>query len=504
MKANMNLLHKILGYGNSLYILAALFLMILLGTSCDSLLDVDADGNISGDVYESEANIKSALSGAYYSLGGIYDGVDGGELFGGDFMLIPALFVAQNGSEVSWDRSNAPLYSDFIDNSVVNTNVRIESNWRRSYEVINLLNNVIKNIDNVTTEKDKIQGEALAMRAMLYFEMVRLWGPEYDASTTSTTTIPLLTEPIEEVEDITTPTLATVSAIYDRVETDLTQASTLLQPLGKNGTNISYYTCQAYLMRLAMHKGLYDDAESFADNILGANAFQLVNTPVEAFNNANNSTEDIFAIQQTISDNTGDITSGTGLTNNYASLNGVGIGAFRVLGGGLVTKATSLQNGPQFSNADLRGMRDRDSNTQYTAADVNAAFYRHITSTSLFSPSKFMASDRVIPAIRLAEIYLARAEAIYQQNPSIDADAIADLNEIRTRANLVALQASDFGTADALMDSIKLEKKREFLYEGLIFHDLKRWDDGIGNPSTPATDAKFILPIPQAETDTWK
>ncbi len=479
-------------------------MLLVFGTSCDSLLDVEADGNISGEVYESEANIKAALYGAYYSLGGIYDGADGGELFGGDFKLIPALFVAQNASEVAWDKARAPLYSDFIDNNVVNTNVRIESNWRRSYEVQNVLNNILKNIDNVTTDKDKIQGEALAMRGMLYFEMIRLWGAEYDNSTINTAAIPLLNEPITEVEQITTPTLATVGAFYTQIEADLTQASTLLLPLGKNGTNISYYTCQAYLMRVAMHKDDYAKAETHADNILDAGIFELVATPVDAFNNFNNSSEDIFAIQQTLSDNTGDVTSGTGLANYYASLNGVGIGAFRVLAGSLITKQASLPNGPKFSAVDLRGVRDLNSDINYTADDVTTAFYRHITSTSLYSPSKFMSADRVIPVVRLAEIYLSRAESIYQQTNTVDADAIADLNMIRKRANIPEVQVSDFGSAAALLDSIKLEKKREFLYEGLVFHDLKRWNDGIGNPATPATDPKFILPIPQAETDTWK
>ncbi|MFT6865705.1 MAG: hypothetical protein ACJA08_000530 [Cyclobacteriaceae bacterium] len=477
---------------------------LIFGASCDSLLDVEADGNISGDVFKSEANITAALYGAYYSLGGIYDGSDGGELFGGDFMLIPSLFVAQNASEVSWDKANAPLYSDFIDNNVINTNVRIESNWRRSYEVQNLLNNILKNIDNVTTNKNKIQGEALAMRGMLYFEMIRLWGAEYDISTINQSAIPLLTEPITEVDQIKTPALATVGAFYTQIETDLNQASVLLQPLGTNGTNISYYTCQAYLMRIAMHKDQYDIAETHADNILDAGIFELAATPVDAFNNFVNSSEDIFAIQQTISSNTGDVTSGTGLTNYYASLNGVGIGAFRVLSGSLTTKQASLRNGPRFSAVDLRGMRDLDSDINYTSEDVSEAFYRHITSTSLYSPSKFMSADRVIPVIRLAEIYLARAESIYQQTNTADADAIADLNMVRTRANLPAVLVSDFNDPAALLDSIKLEKKREFLYEGLVFHDLKRWNDDIGNPATPATDPKFILPIPQAETDTWK
>lgn len=507
MKQNMKTLIDALKGSKRIYIQVNLFIIVILAASCESALDIDADNNISGDVFANEENIKSALVGAYFNLGGIYDGVEGGELFGGDFMLIPMLFVAQNVSEVLWDRSEGPQYTDFIDNEVINTNLRIESSWRRAYEVINLLNNVIKNIDNVTTERDRIEGEALAMRGILYFEMIRLWGAEYDAATLNNTSIPLITEPFEEVSDIQTPTLATINAIYTKVEEDLSAAAALLQPLGKNGVNISYYTCQAYLMRHAMHKGDYAAAETFANEILdqgqASSVFSLTSSPLDAFNNFSNSTEDIFAIQQTQTNNAGDITTGSGITNFTSSLAGKGIGALRLQGGSF-TNLSTLINRPKFTPDDIRGIRDLTmDNENYTPESVTTAFYTHITSSNTFSPSKFMSADRVIPVVRLAEIYLARAEAIYEQAPSISDEAIADLNEIRTRSNISALQSSDFVSADALLDSIKIEKKREFLYEGLIFHDLKRWNDGIGNPAVPATDPKFILPIPQSETDTW-
>lgn len=489
----------------SIYV--SLLSLVLISASCDKALEVEAEGTISGDIFTSEENIVDALAGAYYSLGGIYDGVDGGELFGGDFMLIPALFVAQNASEVSWDRTNGPQYSDFIDNSVQPTNTRLESNWRRAYEVINVLNNIILNIENVTTDKDKVHGEALAMRGILYFEMVRLWGAEYEVSTSGNTSIPLLLTPIVKVEDIKTPTLATLEAVYTQVKADLSSASGMLQSLGKNGTNISYYTCQAYLMRVAMHQGEYGTAKTHADNIIAAvpGTFDLATTPMEAFNNSSNSVEDIFAIQQTLSNNAGDITSGTGATNYYSSLSGKGIGALRVLSASLTTRNESLVNGPRYNPEDLRNVRDGDTNEFSTPESVTGAFYRHISSTSLFSSSKFMSSETVLPVVRLAEIYLARAECDLMENDAITTTAIEDLNMIRGRAGLSALQTSDFAVTTALMDSIKLEKKREFLYEGLIFHDLRRWNDEIGNstPETYGQDAKFILPIPQSETDTW-
>ncbi len=488
------------------YLIQLIAIVVMaLSISCDSLLDVEADGVIGGEIYNSQENIQKALNGAYYSFGGIYDGTDGGELFGGDFILIPTLIVAQNVSEVSWDGTNGPLYSDFLDNKILPTNLRIESNWRRSYEVINILNHILKNINNVTTEKDRIEGEALAMRGMLYFEMVRLWGAEYESTTISSPSIPLLTEPISTVKDIVTPTLATVGKVYEQVQEDLEAASILLEPLGKNGANLSHYACEAILMRVAMHKGEYNQAETHASKIIGTNGvFDLTDTPFEAFNNFENSVEDIFGIQQTVANNTGDITTSTGLTYYYSSVVGKGVGALRIQGASFNT--TSLINRPKFAPEDLRGMIISDTDSMSLVGNIDELFYRNINNTSTFSSGKYLSADRVIPVIRLAEIHLARAEAIARQDNAVTQEAIDDLNETRTRAGVVALQVDDFtnGGFDALIDSIKIEKKREFLYEGLIFHDLKRWNDEIGIPGTPATDPKFILPIPQSETDTWK
>ena len=50
-----------------------LFVLLLTAFSCDSLLDVEADGTISGDVLTNDAAIESALIGAYYNFGGIFE-----------------------------------------------------------------------------------------------------------------------------------------------------------------------------------------------------------------------------------------------------------------------------------------------------------------------------------------------------------------------------------------------------------------------------------------------
>ncbi len=491
--------------------LRLIVIMLSLGTmiSCESLLDIDAENTISGDILTDEASIQKVLNNAYYNLMGIYDGSNGGELLGGDFKLIPTLLSRRNANEISWDDVNAPPYSDFIDKDILLTNLRVEANWRRAYEVLNVVNNILENLDKIAdaSAKARIEGECKAIRGILYFEMVRLWGPQYEegGSSLNVPTIPLLTKPIVSVGEIKTPTLSTVAEVYTQVDIDLTNASSLLEPFGKNGVNISYYACQAYLMKVAMQKSDFEAAEIHADNVIESGMFSLVNSPLLAFNNNSNCSEDILAVQQTQANTTGDKSTGTGLTNHFSSLTESGIGTMRILEFSL--SSSFVDNTPFFSDADIRGMVDDQVDEQTRATDINTAFYTNILNTSTISSSKFMTADKVIPVIRLAELHLTRAEAIFEQTLDINPTALEDLNLIRTRAGLTELVVADFaGDPYAFYDSLVLEKTREFMYEGLLYHDLKRratYLDGIRMANSDPLDDKFILPIPQAETDTW-
>lgn len=487
-----------------------LIVLLLTAFSCDSLLDIEADGTISGDVLSSDAAIENALLGAYYSFGGIADGTDGGELLGGDFAIIATLLGRANGQEIFWSSATGPAYANFIDKDIINTNTRVEANWRRAYEVINAVNNILANIEDVSSagDRDRIRGEALAMRGILYFEMVRLWAPQYDAdgvSPGSTLAIPIVTTPINDVSEISTPTLSTIDQVYQHATDDLTTASMLLETLGSNGTRLSYYACQAYLARMSMQQNNYFDAILYLNEVISSGAYALTSSPQAAFNNSINSTEDIFAIQQTLSNTAGDRSTGTGLVNFYSPLSESGLGTMAIIRSSLT--ADIPFNSPRFEDQDLRWTVDVDVNASTTFSQVNTAFIKNIPNNNndLLSTTKYLRGDRVLPVIRLAEMHLSRAEALHEINPAaINETALGDLNLIRTRAGLPALAASDFADAAAFLDSVKLERKRELLFEGQLLHDLRRWGEFVGSAfgrSDPWGD-NYVLPIPQAETDT--
>ncbi|WP_420317291.1 RagB/SusD family nutrient uptake outer membrane protein [Ekhidna sp.] len=503
-------------------VLLSTLVLALVSISCDDLLDIEASNSLSGDLLVDEESIQLALNGAYFNFMGISDGGDGGELLGGDFQVMAELMVRNDQfgfdpqssqvipQEIFWDESAAPTYENFVNKSIIPTNLRVESNWRRAYETINLINNILANIDNVENgnARSRIQGEATAMRGILYFEMARLWGPQFTTSSASTLVLPLLTEPIISVDEIGLPSKSSLGDIYDRAELDLTNASADLQSLGTNGTRISYYACQAYLARLNMQKNQYDVAQTHLENILDG-TFTLTNEPMDAFNNATNSTEDILAIQQTPGNNTGTPGSGSGLATLYSSLTGEGLSAFRISPDAISSDV--LYNNPRFSDADLRATVDLSTTTSTT--DVSTAYYRDPINTAIISSAKFLRNTDVVPVIRLAEVYLNRAECIYEQNTGvIDATALNDLNMIRQRAGIGALSVVDLnGDPDQFYDSLIQERNRELIYEGHVLHDIRRqfvngYSTGIlvggrPNPVINPLDPDLILPIPQSECD---
>ncbi len=475
------------------------FTVLLVSLSCDSLLDVEAENTISGDVILDDESALNVLNGAYFNLFGIYDGSNGGELLGGDFKIIPTLLSRDDGQEISWQSDVFPNYTRFSQNNYTNVDPRIEANWLRGYETINIANNLLANLDVIEngTTQELVEGQSLAIRGVLYFELVRLWGLQYSSQAVGVGAIPLIDYPINTKEDLLEIQLATVGEIYTQVESDLTRASTLLQGKNLPNTRLSYYAVEAYRGKVAMQKAEYATAITHFDNVIGG-PFALMSNPLDAFNNSSPVSEDVLAIVQTTVATTGNLTSATGLAPMFSRLSSTGFGAFQILESAFGDlQRTFIPNHPNFYPQDIRhSIQDLDASQ--SPDEVDSAFYRI---NGNLSSAKFLRPTDVIPVIRLAEIHLARAEAIHEDlfTSPIDPTALEDLNRIRRRAGIPELDGTQ--SEFAFIDSIRVEKNRELIYEGLIFHDLKRWrlNDNSVSIAFGINPLSQTLPIPQSE-----
>lgn len=81
-----------------------------------------------------------------------------------------------------------------------------------------------------------------------------------------------------------------------------------------------------------------------------------------------------------------------------------------------------------------------------------------------------------IPIIRLAEIYLTYAEAIYELNSHIsDADLNISINKLRNRIGMVPLTNSSIPSGSTMLNEIRRERTIELYLEGHRLNDLRRW-----------------------------
>ncbi|MDQ6762728.1 MAG: RagB/SusD family nutrient uptake outer membrane protein [Bacteroidota bacterium] len=97
-----------------------------------------------------------------------------------------------------------------------------------------------------------------------------------------------------------------------------------------------------------------------------------------------------------------------------------------------------------------------------------------------------------VHTIRLAEMYLIRAEANFRQGTAVGDKPVNDINVIRNRVNLPSYTA-----AQLTLSKILLERRLELAFEGFALDDLKRLQGSVGNLSW--NSPRLIFPIPKRE-----
>jgi hypothetical protein len=130
--------------------------------------------------------------------------------------------------------------------------------------------------------------------------------------------------------------------------------------------------------------------------------------------------------------------------------------------------------------------------TKYEAGDARNYF---ILSGGFNYTRKHLDRFGDVPIIRLAEMYLTRAEANQRLNTTVGATPLADVNTIRTRAKLPAL-------TDVTLDQILKERYLELAFEGHNLFEKRRLKQNLGTIAW--NSPTLIFPIPQRETDVNK
>ncbi|MBL7804286.1 MAG: RagB/SusD family nutrient uptake outer membrane protein [Saprospiraceae bacterium] len=425
----------------------ALVAAVLIVSACDKKLDLEPAQSISEELaLSTDANVKSVLLGAYDALGNY--------AFWGGYTMRDAELAGADG-EIRWVGTfNGPR--EVFNHTMIAENPEAEAMWNAGYNAINIANNVLSALSVVKADdRDQVEGEALFIRAVCHFELVRFFAKPYEAGGNNTQPgIPLMLRPTREIDDASFVSRASVEDVYAQVVTDLAAAFDKLPE--ENGNLANKYAAAAMLARVHLQKGEYDHARDHANDVIGADVYSLVSDYASEFNNDDNTSEDIFANQISTQDGTNDMVT-------YYSI-------------------------PEF------GGRDGDIEIEQKHLDLydpnDARLLFHYDGNGAIRAGKWRDQYRNIPNIRLAEMYLIRAECNQRLGTSVGAPVDDDYNATHTRAGLPA-------KSGVTLDDILLERRLELAHEGHKLHDVKRLKGTVDG--LPYDDPKLVYPIPARE-----
>lgn len=435
------------------YLLIATFALFI--SSCESELDLEPAQSISVDAaLSSEDNIFNILIGTYETAGDF-------RLFGGSAQVIAELLGTSN--QVSWNGTFiAPR--EIIQKNILIDNTFVEDHWNIAYLTINQANLVIDNLEIIENadERDIAQGEAKFLRALTYFDLIRLYALQYQFGAQNTQPgVPLRIEGLIDYSvDLSIPR-STVEEVYTQIISDLIDAQALL-PVN-NSFFADQFAAKALLARVYFQQGNYAEARDLADDVLSNSGHALAPNFAGAFNNDQDGIEDIFTFQVTsqVGDND--------LIRYYASETNGGRG------------------GDISINTAYFDLFDDPEN------DVRFSFNYVSPTTGGILTSKYTNQFANVPMLRIAEMHLIRAESNFREGTSLGLDPLTEINALRARSNASPL---DSLSLDIFFD----ERQRELAFEGHILFDHKRTDRAIGE--LPASSDDLVLPIPQSEMDT--
>ena len=436
---------------------ATLGLLLTLGlAACDKQLDVEPQLAVdAATALNSPAKVESAVVGAYAKL-------DNPALYGTNLLLLPELLAPDN--YVLW-QGTFTSYRDIFQRQIVNNNAEANRTWQQAYQTINFANLILEALSVVTDAnlKQQYEGEARFIRGALFFELVRLYGLPYQAGANNLG-VPITLNPNKTAEQASQPVpRSTVGEVYAQVIQDLRAAEDLLPEENSSGSGrANKYSAKALLARVYLQQSNFAEARDLANDVIENSGADLTATVTGPFR-TRNSSESLFEIQQNDQYNAG--SSNDGLATFF--------GPSEFSRGDVAVLPPYLN---LYEAADLRG----------PAADLLFVEDQGGRAGRIRT-SKWNNFGQNIPVIRLAEMYLTRAEANLELGTRIGATPLEDVNTIRDRAGLSPL-------ASVTIASVLRERQLELAFEGFRIHDLRRRQLAVG--TLPSNSPLLVFPIP--------
>ena len=424
--------------------------------------------------------------------------------YGGDFIIINEMKTG-NGKKYIGSDFDTGRCTDWYNINYTPDNT--SSLWGYGYYVITTANNVINNLEGKSDNQqdlDNLKAECLFLRALSHFDLVRTYAQPYNYTEGATHLgVPVITT-VQSASDM--PERETVAKVYGQIEADLLEAEKIIDPAytraGVKDTRsvVSLEAIQALLSRVYLYMGNWQGCADYATKVINSNKFSMWTADDLSFVNSENAAERAGNYENFVycfdSHSDGEV-----IFEVYGTTG-------QSYGGGneaICSLTSENQYGDAGACADLMDL--------YDEGDVRGTMFQSKLSgkdnRTVYWTAKYFGKGLTTPdytntiVLRLSEMYLNRAEAIYNG---------ASISGVSTSSPDIRMITSNRGAADIPNPSISdiyEERRKELAWEGHEWFDLARTGRTMTRTDSDANaaanevrpgDTRWAMPIPRRET----
>lgn len=468
--------NKILSYTTLLIFVGGLF------TSCKKeRLELDPYNQLPVDqAFNTPTDFTNAIRGMYKGF------VTSGSYTGGEWVILGDL-TADNLIRNSSGRGTGANYYFWQYTAEATSGL-----FGNGYNIIRRANGILTNIGKLTdgTFKNNAEAEALAVRALVHFDIARVYSKIYANSDPNTDLgMPYLTG-----TDFTLkPSRPTIKVTYDSILSDLTRAYAKINLVNTdaslNTIRLNKAAVAGLLSRVYLHMADWTNTIKWADSSLKYNSNLGSLTSFNGIWTDENETGVLFKVRMTEKDN---VTLGV----QYEQLTSSGYRS---------------EFGPVYELFTQYAANDVRKAAYFQTSNYNNVPYNHVIKYARRPTGRLNIVDCKV--LRVAEVLLSRAEARFKNSDEVG--ALADLNLLMSNRYTGFTPVVLAG--QALLDEIYKQRRLELFGEGDRLFFLKRLNLPVVRPNSgdqangtgatppasalnlPAGSTKFQLPIPRTE-----
>jgi hypothetical protein len=464
---------------SKIFTILLLFVSLIFGACSSDFIDLEPISNPSvASFYKNEADLEQAVIASYAAL-------QSRGQYAQDYLYF--MEVRSDNSYVEditkgvGEEGNLDLFRE------VSTNNYLNAVWRVCYAGIYRCNIVLNRIGGIEMDanlKEIRKGEMKFIRALTYFNLVRMWGE-----------VPVVLEEIDNVANAYDHVRQPLNEVYDAIIEDLTSAITALPSTQSDVGRVTKGAAITLLGKVHLTLNNWTDAVTTlkqAETI----GYQILPNYADVFDAANeNNKESIFEVQ---------FKGGGGLGEGSLFLRlHTPLGDSSLLGGiggaGVGDNLPTQDLYDAFSDTDLR---------KPVTIGILADGRLHTNKYNAL-PVDTNDEDNNFMLLRYSDVLLMLAEASNEVAYVPDGPAFDYVNTIRVRAGLPAFTSANLTNQQEFRDAVLLERRLEFAFENQRWFDLLRTGKSIEVMSNYVetraplliSEHHVLFPIPQAQID---